>query len=103
MDEQDGVAYMKTIDEELPVLTLWPNPSNGRQVELSLDGFRGEEAVQLTVHDLSGKLLHDERLASGADATPRTIRFAHALPAGQYILRIAGSSDYVVERFVVAP
>jgi hypothetical protein len=47
--------------------------------------------------------LHDERLASGADATPRTIRFAHALPAGQYILRIAGSSDYVVERFVVAP
>jgi uncharacterized delta-60 repeat protein len=103
MDVQDGAGYMKIIDEELPTLTLWPNPSNGRQVELSLDGFRGEETVQLTVHDLSGKLLHDELLATGAGSAPRTVQFARTLPAGQYILRIAGTKDYVVERLVVAP
>ena len=103
MDEQGGGAYMKTIAEELPVLTLWPNPSNGRHVELSLSGFHTEETVHLTVHDLSGKLLHDQRLATGADNAPRTIQFSHALPAGQYILRIAGTTDYVVERLVVTP
>ena len=102
MDEQGGGAYMKTIADELPVLTLWPNPSNGRQVELALDGFREEETVQLTVHDMSGKLLHDQRLAAGAGGAPRTIQFAQTLPAGQYILRITGTKDYVVERLVVA-
>jgi hypothetical protein len=102
MDEQGGDAYMKSIADELPVLTLWPNPSNGRQVELALDGFREEETVQLTVHDMSGKLLHDQRLAAGAGGAPRTIQFAQTLPAGQYILRITGTKDYVVERLVVA-
>jgi uncharacterized delta-60 repeat protein len=102
MGEARDELGLKSRDVEQPELTLWPNPSDGRQVNVILSDNRDEDDMQLIVHDYSGRLVHQQRITPGLGGAPGMIQFANRLPNGQYILRIVGGEHQLVERLVVA-
>ena len=83
-------------------MNLWPNPSNGRQVELNVSGLDGSEHALVTVHDLSGRVVHQQQLAPADGPVQTTLQFTNTLPGGQYVLRVQGDQLQVTERMIVA-
>lgn len=103
MAPEEGLeAFGKSLEPVAPEVILWPNPSNGQFVELNVSGIEGADQVELTVLDLSGKLVHQQQLTV-ADGLVRTnVQFDRMLPAGQYFVRIMNDGYQVTERLIVA-
>ncbi|MEZ4756381.1 MAG: T9SS type A sorting domain-containing protein [Flavobacteriales bacterium] len=100
--QDEHVAYTKSTSDEIPVVSLWPNPSNGRQVELNVAGLEGSEHALVTVHDLSGRVVHQQQLVLADGPVQTTLEFTNTLPGGQYVLRVQGDQLQVTERMIVA-
>lgn len=100
--QEESAAFTKSAGHETPVVNLWPNPSNGRQVELNVSGLDGSEHALVTVHDLSGRVVHQQQLAPADGPVQTTLQFTNTLPGGQYVLRVQGDQLQVTERMIVA-
>lgn len=54
-----GGGVQSTLETPGPEMTIWPNPSNGRDLRIELSGFPSEEmTMTYDVFDLTGKLIH---------------------------------------------
>lgn len=73
-----------------------PNPVRGTAAFV----LRAPEAVMLDVHDMLGRVVHSARVAASAGET-RVSLDVRALPAGAYVVRVAGRPG-AWARFVVA-
>ena len=82
------------------IRSLGPNPTSGALVVRF--GGRPTEAVEVTVADVAGRFVMQERLRLDASAEPgATIRLPHTLSAGVYTLRARSDIEVVDRRFVV--
>ena len=92
---------VKKFREEEPV-SVFPNPSGNSPVTISLDRFRPEEEVQISVHNIAGELVCSELVTIPGD---RRIEFM--MPAGKnagpgiYLITIRGKNDIAYTRLVV--
>ena len=77
---------------EMASLNIFPNPSNG-SFTINHDALKN---ASWSLYDISGKLLHSERIASGSTSTLVNV----TVPAGVYSLRII-ADDMQLQKSVV--
>ena len=81
-------------------LALFPNPSSGEELNLSI--MTGElESGFIQVLDVQGKLVYDSGFSLDDKSRTLLLRFNERLPRGVYILQVWNESQVVNERFVV--
>ena len=71
--------------ESTPGITVFPNPSSGR---IAFRGLQNQGPHELTVHDLNGRLLLQERALASPDMNGWTVRPETPLLPGAYLIRI---------------
>ncbi|CAN5469454.1 hypothetical protein BH09BAC3_BH09BAC3_37180 [soil metagenome] len=81
-----------------PRMVLHPNPSDGNELNLRLEGVTSGSEVPIIVYDLMGRTY--QRYQMTTDGNERKIIFDNSLPPGMYVLK-AGSSDGYAVKFVV--
>jgi hypothetical protein len=79
--------------------SLFPNPSNGVFVNLSLHGLVSDN-VQLRVIDQTGRVVYMTAFAS-EENTNKVITFNEALAAGIYMVELNTGEETAFERLVV--
>jgi hypothetical protein len=77
---------------EMAFLNVYPNPSNG-SFTINHDALKN---ASWSLYDISGKLLHSERIASGSTSTFVNIN----VPSGVYSLRVV-AEDMQLQKSVV--
>jgi hypothetical protein len=77
---------------EIASLNVFPNPSNG-SFTINHDFLKN---ASWSLYDISGKLIHSERIASGSTSTSVNLN----IPSGVYSLRIV-SEDVQIQKSVV--
>jgi hypothetical protein len=87
------IADCVGIDEmEMASLNVFPNPSNG-SFTINHDALKN---ASWSLYDISGKLIHSERIASGSTSTFVNVN----IPSGVYSLRII-AEDMQIQKSVV--
>jgi hypothetical protein len=82
------------------ILTAWPNPNEGTEVNLKWEGLSTTDAtITVKVYDAQGKLVYVKSVKRG-DETPiwtETVAFGQVLSQGQYVIETVheGSRQYV--------
>ncbi|MBL7953064.1 MAG: T9SS type A sorting domain-containing protein [Flavobacteriales bacterium] len=95
-------ADVDRVDELQPFeMVLWPNPSAGDGMQISLTGHESDASVDITIMDMTGKLVHQQRIKGEGPALRSWIGFDGDLPAGQYFLRASVDEHVALQRFVV--
>jgi uncharacterized delta-60 repeat protein len=98
---QGGASSMIVQEDDVDV-TLWPNPSTGDQVALSVSGLEGASTdVELTVIDGMGRMVHQRIISTEGPQWQGEWQFPSTLPTGQYFLRYRIGDAVKTERFVV--
>lgn len=98
----EGAVAQRIVDEQGSV-TLYPNPSTGEEVRVTLNGLpAGNHDVMITVLDLYGKQLNTQGFGHEGDTLNRILRFDEGLPTGVYVIQvIVDDQVYSAERLVV--
>jgi hypothetical protein len=97
---EETVAFAAVTSEENGVsASLFPNPSNGVFVNLSLHGLVSDN-VQLRVIDQTGRVVYMTAFAS-EENTNKVITFNEALAAGIYMVELNTGEEIAFERLVV--
>jgi hypothetical protein len=86
------------------LMNLWPNPNNGTEVWISLDGIDTNiETVTVDIHDLTGKRISARILPTQDGGLYTALPLNGDLAAGLYTVTvIAGEAQYV-QRLVIQP
>ena len=79
-----------------PTLKVYPNPSNGSDINILVQGAIQSNKAMLMLNDLSGKTILKSELTSERYTLP-----AHSLKPGTYILSIVGKESLVTQKVVV--
>lgn len=79
-------------ETEIASFNIFPNPSNG-SFTINHDALKN---ASWSMHDISGKLIHSERIASGSTSTLVDVN----IPSGVYSLRII-AEDTQLQRSVI--
>ncbi len=82
---------------EAAMVTLAPNPNNG-QFYVEIQGYEGDEDMQLTVVNAVGQVIHQEQFI-GNTYINRTIDIS-SYPAGMYMLRIQSENTSWMQKVV---
>ncbi|MBD2768005.1 right-handed parallel beta-helix repeat-containing protein [Hymenobacter sp. BT664] len=82
---------------EALMLKLHPNPAS-REVTISLEGFKGESAVQVKMSDMAGKPFLRQQVQPGAPEV--TLSVGH-LPQGLFIVTVQGSKTAKSAKLVI--
>ena len=98
---QGGSSSMMVQDDDVE-FNLWPNPSTGDQVALSVNGLVGPTTdIELTVIDGMGRLVHQRSISTEGPQWQGDLQFPSTLPTGQYFLRYRIGDTMRTQRFVV--
>lgn len=99
---QGGGSSMALQPESIS-MDLWPNPSTGDQLQMSIAADGGDEAeVNITVLDAMGRIVHQQPARTDGLQWRGTVDFTSQLPSGQYFVRVAVGDVVETRRFVVA-
>ena len=81
---------------------VYPNPTNGSEINIEMIGFSGLGLVPLIINDLVGREIVNTTVTAEnkTSSVKRVIHFNSVLPPGMYILR-AGYPMTAVSRFIV--
>jgi hypothetical protein len=91
-------------DMEADGMLLWPNPTNGSELWISVKGIaEGVETITVDVHDMFGKRIDARTLpAQGAELRAEwPMRGDYA--AGMYVMTVTAGERQFVQRLVVQP
>ncbi|MCB0763814.1 MAG: hypothetical protein R2815_13085 [Flavobacteriales bacterium] len=84
-------------------MNLWPNPSNGRTVDLGLVGLSDEgERVSLRVLDATGRTVQEQVLFMQGPVSNTSLQMTEQLAVGSYIMEATLGEKRSVQRFQVA-
>jgi len=97
----ETVAFSSNVIAESGVATasLFPNPSNGMFVNLSLHGLSSENA-QVRIMDQTGRVVYMTNFVA-EENTNKVIAFNQALAAGIYIVQVIAGENSAIERLIV--
>lgn len=83
------------------LLQVYPNPSEGHEVQLLLQGYDGE-AIELDLTDALGRLILTQKLVSVGSQYLASLPLPQNLVVGSYILTLRGSSNPVQKRITIS-
>ncbi len=91
------------MEKSIATLALWPNPNNGQQLWLALDGTAvGMGSAAIDLFDLSGKRVMTREVATQGDRL-YTMLDLEGLAAGAYMVAVTVGDERFVQRLVVQP
>ncbi|MDX9750967.1 MAG: T9SS type A sorting domain-containing protein, partial [Flavobacteriales bacterium] len=80
-------------------VALWPNPNNGRQLWLAVEGLADEvRTITVDIHDLSGRRVAAHQVPPRSGAMEVAL---NGMAAGTYVVTITAGDQRHVERLVV--
>ncbi|HMU14007.1 MAG TPA: T9SS type A sorting domain-containing protein, partial [Flavobacteriales bacterium] len=83
-------------------LTLWPNPNDGRSVNLAFTCLdTSDDLVTITLVDATGKLAHTARIARPQDQQTIRLELPTDLSPGLYLVNIQVGERMFNERLVL--
>ena len=102
-DSQDAAQgstkdALQVIAQEME-LSVYPNPSNGTNIQLILSGVK-TEVVDVQIIDAMGKQVWSNRFNS-LELNNTTIAFDQALSQGLYFVQIVSNNETISQRFLV--
>ncbi|MFZ1688261.1 MAG: kelch repeat-containing protein [Flavobacteriales bacterium] len=81
---------------------IHPSPSNGDRIHLSVNGLADTgDLAMVSVYDLTGRLMHSERIPIALGALDSELTFDRRLGAGLYETVIEAGVQRITSRFVV--
>jgi len=81
-------------------LNLFPNPSNGEKLRITLTGVDIEH-VSFRIMDVNGRLINDQRSILNKNANSMEIDFNSKLGSGIYLLQLYNDMGFYNQRFIV--
>jgi hypothetical protein len=103
----DGTTHYSSVVTLAPttatarILEVYPNPSAGQAVQVSLQGYGGE-ALMLRISDNLGRTIATQNLLPTGAQYLTPLALPQGLSAGTYVLTLVGSSNPVQKRIVVS-
>jgi hypothetical protein len=83
-------------------LSVYPNPNKGDKVYINLNGYRGSEAVTVTVQDILGRLIHSVQLMTDEQGTAHAeLLLERSSGRGIYILEANAASGKTQAKLLV--
>jgi hypothetical protein len=81
---------------------VYPNPTSGGKLHLVLEGFGGDEKVDVTLFSLTGQAVQRTNLTTNpqGDASGE-VTLTPSLTRGLYLLKAAGTSRQTQTRVVI--
>ncbi|MFT3822683.1 MAG: T9SS type A sorting domain-containing protein [Chitinophagaceae bacterium] len=89
---QNATTDDRSVQEN--AIRMFPNPSTGKQFFVDVSAIAGNGAATVTVSDLSGKLLLQQK-GQGL------MKIEHRFTAGLYVVQISSQKQQVTKRLVV--
>ncbi|MBX2981030.1 MAG: T9SS type A sorting domain-containing protein, partial [Flavobacteriales bacterium] len=84
------------------VLAMWPNPNNGTEVWISLDGIDTNfETFAVDIHDLTGKRISARILPAQDGSLLTALPLNGDLAAGLYLVTVTAGEAQYVQRLVI--
>ncbi|MBX2979022.1 MAG: T9SS type A sorting domain-containing protein [Flavobacteriales bacterium] len=85
-------------------LAMWPNPNNGTEVWISLEGIDANiETVTVDMHDLTGKRVSARILPTQDGSLLTALPLNGDLAAGIYMVTVTAGETQYVQRLVIQP
>lgn len=102
-NQLDAIDFTPVRDvEAAPLANVFPNPSNGEEVALSLQGIdASEELVLIDVYDSYGKLVWSGRTVPADGAAFVKLDFPVYVTSGTYLVRVSGDNFNFTEKVEV--
>lgn len=83
-------------------LLMWPNPNNGSEVWISLEGIDTViQTVTVDIHDLLGKRVNARMLPTQDGSLLTLLPLNGDLASGMYMVNIIAGDKVYTQRFVV--
>ena len=82
-------------------LVVYPNPSNGNRVTISIPGLELEEEVNINIYDMSGKLVFTKRVSAPDGTDLLTITNASFFSTGMYMINAVVGNKIYQHRLVI--
>jgi hypothetical protein len=95
----EGPGAEAKFNEETKV-AVYPNPSNGEEINLSITGAELENAF-IRIMDMNGKLISESRLDRDAKSGLMNLRFDSRLDRGVYMIQVYNETQMINQRFIV--
>ncbi|HTJ53703.1 MAG TPA: Ig-like domain-containing protein [Cyclobacteriaceae bacterium] len=73
---------------------VYPNPSRGKQITISIPTLADHEMAAITIHDMQGRPAMETKIHE-------TTKIDHNLPAGLYLIRVRFNNTNVVKKMIV--
>ena len=88
--------------ESVARMRVYPNPTSGGKLHLALEGFGGDEKIDVTLYSLTGQAVQCTGLTTDAQGVASgDITLAPSLNRGLYLLKAAGASRQTQTRVVI--
>lgn len=96
------VREMEETALEIPELLIYPNPTNGEQVHLTLDGFDPSlDHVIMDMYDLQGRIVMSRTLAAQDGFIDQVLDLGSGITVGLYTVRLTAGEFTATERFAI--
>jgi hypothetical protein len=96
---QEGLGTEAKFNEETKV-AVYPNPSNGEEINLSITGSELDNAF-IRIMDMNGKLISESRLDRDVKSGQMNLRFDSRLDRGVYLIQLYNDTQMINQRFIV--
>ncbi|MBX2964747.1 MAG: hypothetical protein KF845_01290 [Cyclobacteriaceae bacterium] len=96
-----NVIHVNYDGPSMAFLNVYPNPTNGSEVTIEINGLKGVEEIPVVIYDQLGKETH--RLIMRVDGTgfvSHRLVFENPIADGVYIVK-AGATLYLTKRLIV--
>jgi hypothetical protein len=101
---ENDPGTISSIDEydASPVIGIYPNPSNGQSLQVTMDGIPSTNApILVSVNDIAGREVLKESFSQTADWSFQRINFNNPLQSGLYIVTLTFDQFQVSRKFLV--
>jgi hypothetical protein len=86
------------VEEQLS-LGVFPNPSNGKNVNIFVDGIEANQ-IRIRLFDAVGRVVYDKNITNTGYTI--SIDFTSELPNGLYSLEMSFDEERIVEKLLVS-
>lgn len=88
-----------TIGEVTPEFIVYPNPARGNPFFVDLQGFRADTEIGISVLDLTGKTVYEDRLNTDRNGALNT-SIAPEISRGVYIMRVNQAGKTITRKLI---
>jgi hypothetical protein len=99
-----AVTNLRAVDmaDRSSDLAMWPNPNSDGLLHLTIEELGAElEAVDLTIYDMHGRLVHGERIGVDGSGLNTVADLRGRLPGGVYLVNVMAGERSYTKRLVI--